>query len=54
MFKHYVVELTNKKLVLTVDIEDVICKTVTPIVNGAHVTCPKYLGMTVYLVICKE
>lgn len=49
------VELTNKKLVLSVDIEDIIRRKAVPIGNGAHVTCPKeYLGKTVYLVICKE
>ena len=48
-------ELKNRKLVLTVDVEDVIRRTATPIGNGAHVTCPKeHLGKTVYLVICKE
>jgi putative transposon-encoded protein len=48
-------ELTDKKLVLTADIEDIIRKTATPIGNGAHITCPKeYLGRTIYLLVCKE
>jgi len=46
-------KLTDRKLVLTTDIEDIIRKKVTPIGNGAHVTCPKeYLGRTIYLVVC--
>ena len=47
--------LTNRKLVLSADIEDIIRKKAVPIGNGAHVTCPKeYLGRTIYLIICKE
>ena len=48
-------ELTRRKLVLSVDVEDIIRKKAVPIGNGAHVTCPKeYLDRTVYLVICRE
>ena len=48
-------ELTDRKLVLTADIEDIIRRKAAPIGNGAHVICPKeYLGRTVYLVVCKE
>ena len=48
-------ELTRQKLILTVDIEDIIRKKAVRIGNGAHVTCPKeYLGRTVYLVVCKK
>jgi len=48
-------ELTTRKLVLTVDIEDIIRRKAVPIGNGAHITCPKeYLGRTIYLVVCKE
>jgi putative transposon-encoded protein len=48
-------KLTDRKLVLTADIEDIIRRKATPIGNGAHVTCPKeYLGRTVYLIVCKE
>ena len=47
--------LTNQKLTLTADIEDIIRKKAAPIGNGAHITCPKeYLGRTIYLIICKE
>jgi len=47
--------LTDRKLTLTADIEDIIRKKAVPIGNGAHVTCPKeYLGRTIYLIICKE
>ena len=47
--------LTNRKLILTADVEDIIRRKAAPIGNGAHVTCPKeHLGKTVYLVICKE
>jgi putative transposon-encoded protein len=46
--------LTKKKLVLSVDVDDIIRRKVTPIGNGAHVICPKeYTGRTVYLVVCK-
>ncbi len=48
-------ELSEEKLVLSEDVENIIRKKVAPIGNGAHVTCPKeYLGKTVYLVVCKE
>ena len=48
-------KLARKKLILSVDVEDIIRKEVTPIGNGAHVICPKeYIGKTVYLVIVKE
>ena len=48
-------KLTNRKLILTADIEDMIRRKATPIGNGAHVTCPKeYLGRTIYLIVCKE
>ncbi len=48
-------ELSEEKLVLSEDVEDILRKNVAPIGNGAHVTCPKeYLGKTVYLVVCKE
>jgi putative transposon-encoded protein len=47
--------LTNRKLILTTDIEDIIRKKAVPIGNGAHITCPKeYLGRTIYLIVCKE
>jgi len=47
-------KLTRKKLILSVDVEDIIRKEVCPIGNGAHVICPKeYIGKTVYLVIVK-
>jgi putative transposon-encoded protein len=47
--------LTNRKLILSTDIEDIIRKKAVPIGNGAHVTCPKeYLGRTIYLIVCKE
>ncbi|MDP2899368.1 MAG: DUF2080 family transposase-associated protein [Candidatus Bathyarchaeota archaeon] len=48
-------QLTEKKLVLTADIEDIIRRKATPTGNGAHVTCPKeYVGRTIYLVVCRE
>ena len=47
--------LTKKKLILTVDVEDILRKEVSPIGNGAHVICPKeHVGKTAYLVIVKE
>ena len=48
-------ELTDRKLVLTADLEDIIRRKAMPIGNGAHVTCPKeYRGRTIYLVVCRE
>lgn len=48
-------ELTEKKLILSEDVEDIIRKKVSPTGNGAHVICPKeHLGKTVYLVIVKK
>lgn len=42
--------LTKKKLILTVDVEDILRKEVSPIGNGAHVICPKeHVGKTAYL-----
>lgn len=47
--------LTKRRLVLSVDVDDIMRRKVTPIGNGAHVICPKeYIGRTVYLVVCKE
>jgi len=47
--------LTKKKLVLSVDVDDIIRRKATPIGNGAHVICPKeYTGRIVYLVVCKR
>ena len=64
MFKHVYVDggadteelqITDRKLILSTDVEDIIRRKAVPIGNGAHVTCPReYLGRTVYLVICKE
>ena len=48
-------KLTKKKLILSEDVEDIIRRRVSPIGNGAHVTCPKeHLGKTVYLVVVKK
>lgn len=48
-------KLTEEKLVLSEDVEDILLKEVVPIGNGAHVTCPKeHIGKRVYLVVCKE
>ncbi|MGC8817703.1 MAG: DUF2080 family transposase-associated protein [Candidatus Hadarchaeum sp.] len=48
-------ELSKKKLILSVDVEDIIRKEVVPIGNGAHVICPKeHIGKTVYLVVVKK
>jgi len=48
-------ELTEKKLVISEDVEDVLRKKATSIGNGAHVLCPKkHVGKTVYLVVCRE
>jgi putative transposon-encoded protein len=48
-------EITQKKLTLQADIEDIIRRKAVPIGNGAHVTCPReYLGRTIYLLVCKE
>jgi len=48
-------KLTKRKLVLSVDVEDIIRKDVMPIGNGAHVICPKeYVGRTVYLVVVRK
>ena len=50
-----VVVLTKKRLVLSVDVDDILRRRVSPIGNGAHVICPKeYTGRTVYLVVCKK
>ncbi len=50
-----VVELTKQKIKLTDNIIGFMKKTVTPYGNGAKVDCQKkYIGNTVYLVICKE
>lgn len=47
--------LSKGNLVLTEEIEGFIQKKVTPFGSGAKVDCPKrYLGRTVYLVICRE
>ena len=47
--------LTKENLVLTDEIEGFIQKKVTAFGTGAKVDCPKkYLGRTVYLVVCKE
>ena len=48
-------KLTEKKLILSEDVEDIIRRKVSPIGNGAHVTCPKeHIGKTVYLVVVKK
>lgn len=48
-------KLTEKKLILSEDVEDIIRRRAVPIGNGAHVTCPKeHVGKTVYLVVVKE
>lgn len=48
-------KLTREKLVLSEDVEDIIRRKVSPIGNGAHVTCPKeHIGKTVYLVVVKQ
>lgn len=48
-------KLTGEKLVLSEDVEDIIRRKVSPIGNGAHVTCPKeHIGKTVYLVVVKQ
>ena len=45
----------KENLVLTDEIEGFIQKKVTPFGTGAKVDCPKkYLGRTVYLVVCRE
>jgi putative transposon-encoded protein len=47
--------LSRRKLILSVDVEDILRKEVSPIGNGAHVICPKeHIGKTVYLVIVKN
>ena len=47
--------LTRGRLVLSEEIEGFIRKKVTPFGTGAKVDCPKkFLGRTVYLVVCKE
>ena len=52
---YMVVELTKQKIKLTDNIIGFMKKTVTPYGNGAKVDCQKkYLGKTVYLVICDE
>jgi len=48
-------KLTKEKLVLSEDVEDIIRRKVSPIGNGAHVTCPKeHIGKTVYVVVVKR
>ena len=49
-------KLTKRKLILSVDVEDIIRKEVVPIGNGAHVICPKeHIGKIVYIVVvCKK
>jgi len=48
-------KLTNKKLILSEDVEDIIRRKVSPIGNGAHVTCPKeHIGKNVYIVVVKK
>ncbi len=37
--------LTNQKLTLTADIEDINRKKAVPIGNGAHITCPNCLTL---------
>ena len=60
MYKHVytmpgVLELTEKKLILSEDVDDIIRRKVSPTGNGAHVICPKeHIGKTVYLVIVKK
>lgn len=47
--------LSKGNLILTEEIEGFIQKKVTPFGTGAKVDCPKkYLGRTVYLVVCRE
>jgi len=47
-------ELTKKKMILFVDVDDIIRKEVSSIGNGAHVICPKeYIGKMVYLAVVK-
>jgi len=49
------VVLTKKRLVLSVDVDDIIRRKVSPIGNGAHVICPKeHIGKIVYIVVCKK
>lgn len=48
-------EISEDKLDLSEDVEDLLLKEIVPIGNGAHVTCPKeYIGRKVFLVVCKE
>lgn len=49
------VEINSGKLTLTDEIEGFFTRKVTPFGTSAKVDCPKrYLGRTVYLVVCKE
>ena len=48
-------DITENKLILSADVEDIIRRKAVPIGNGAHVLCPReYLGRTIYLIVCKE
>jgi putative transposon-encoded protein len=47
--------LSQRKLILTEDIECIFLKEIVPIGNGAHVLCPKeHVGKTAYLVVVKK
>ena len=49
------VDLTEEKILISEEVEDVLRKEVTPIGNGAKVGCPKeHIGKNVYVVVCKE
>jgi len=48
-------EITNKKIKLTDDVENIMEKTVTPYGNGAKLDCQKkYIGKRAYIVILKR
>jgi putative transposon-encoded protein len=49
------IDLTEEKLVISHDVEDVFKQEVTEFGNGAKIGCPKeHLGKTVYVVVCEE
>jgi len=48
-------EITNKKIKLTDDVENIMEKTVTTYGNGAKLDCQKkYIGKRAYIVILKR
>jgi putative transposon-encoded protein len=48
-------EITNKKIKLTDDVENIMEKTVTQYGNGAKLDCQKkYIGKRAYIVILKH